>query len=153
MTPGNATLSGELRVMARNVESEMEFINLWMRREHPNANVYGKMRVGRPPAGDVLVGVTRVYPDKIFIENGAVFIVEGKIVPTSAAVGQLENYVRLFPETPEFFFAKDYPVKGILLVAVDRSQVRTFAESKGFEYVVFKPPEVEQIVRDRLRID
>ena len=139
--------------MAKEIDNEMMFINAWVKLVHPTAKNYPRMRVGALPNGDVYQGVTRVFPDKILIENGTVLLIEGKLVPDSRAVGQLELYAREFPLTPEFEFAKDMPVRMILLTTLENKTIREFAESKGMEYVIFKPPEVDRILRQRLRIE
>jgi len=129
---------------------EGQYVNDWIKNFHGKALIYGKMRVGPLPAAGALAGVIRKYPDKIFIENGTVWIVEGKIKPSTAAVGQLKFYADQFPVTPEFYFAKDLPVKKILLTTREDPDVRTFAEKEGLTYEVYLPEWLQKILEARV---
>ena len=138
--------------MARQNElNEMKYINAWVKEFHPRSHQYPRMRVGPLPEGDVLLGVMRVFPDKILIEDKVVLIVEGKLAPDSRAIGQLELYAELFPKTPEFDFAADLPIRKILLTTRDDPTLRPFAESRGIEYVIYLPEWVKIILDERAR--
>ena len=139
--------------MAKEISNEMMFINAWVKATGPYDMNYGRMRVGALPNGDVYQGVTRVFPDKVLVKDNKVLLIEGKIIPDSGAIGQLELYAREFPLTPEFKHLKDMPIRMILLTTLENKTVREFAESKGMEYVIFKPDEANSIVRKRMRIE
>ena len=127
---------------------EGRYVNDWLKAQHPTALVYGKMRVGKKLT---FVGTERLYPDRIFIEDNTVFIVEAKVKPSSSAIGQLNTYAKLFPETDEFFFAKDYPLRKIFLTTRDDVILRPQFESENIEYVIYLPDWLNAIIMERLR--
>ena len=119
---------------------------MWVKQTHPNALVYHKMRVGR---GSSYTGVERYYPDKIFIEDGVVYVLEAKIKRVSSAIGQLLLYNKLFPDTPEFFFAKDFPRKMIMLTALNNDIIEGMAKDHNIEYIVWRPAFIEEELAKR----
>ena len=115
---------------------ENRYVNDYVKNNLPNALSYGRMRVGRKLTN---IGIERLWPDKILIEDGKVIIIEAKIKPTSAAIGQLNEYARLFPETPEFFFVKDYTIRKMILTTRPDRVIEEMAAASGIEYVVYLP--------------
>lgn len=134
---------------AQNEMSEAKYVNDWIKNQHPKALVYPRMRVGPWPNGDRNAGVLRVFPDAILIEDGKVVIVEAKTKPDTRALGQIELYADLFPATPEFYFAKDFPIRKVLLTTRDDMVLRPFAEKKGIDYVVYLPDWLRVILEAR----
>ena len=128
--------------------NEMQYVNMWLKEFHPNALIYPRMRVGQ---SNSLTGAERLWPDKIFIEDGVVNILEAKIKPVSSGIGQLLGYNMLFPKTPEFFFAKEYPRKMVLLTALHNETIEAMAKEHNIEYVVYRPPMIEEELARRTR--
>lgn len=138
--------------MSKAIENEAMFINAYVKEFYPTATALGKTRVGKRPYGSEIYSVTLGYPDKILLLPGEVIIIEGKIKPTTAAVGQLEFYGQQFLETPGFDVYRDFKKRLILLTPIDDPVVRAYAESKGIEYIVYKPKEVNRLLEERLHL-
>lgn len=139
--------------MTKAIENEAMFINAYVAESYPAATALGKTRLGKRPYGQEIYSVTLGYPDKILLLPGEVIIIEGKIKASTAAIGQLEFYGSQFLETPGFEVYRDFKIRLILLTAVEDPAVRSYAESKGIEYIVFKPKEVERLLAERLHLE
>jgi len=79
------------------------------------------------------------WADAIFLEDGQVWIVEGKLRPELGAIGQLEGYKKLFPVTPEFSMYKEWPVRMILLSPFLDLNIAELAKDKDIIYEVWEP--------------
>lgn len=86
-----------------------------------------------------IYSVTLRWADAIVISEGFVIIIEAKLRPEPGAFGQLENYKKLFPATPEFSQWKDWPIKMVLLTPKIDLNLVELATDKGIDYVVFIP--------------
>ena len=129
---------------------ESRLINEWMAEYHLGVPQWKHPRVGPYPGREPekLKGVKRGWVDIIFKENNIIYLVEAKMRPTAAAAGQLLEYARLFPLTPEFSEFKDLPIRMIFLTTSEDEITRATCESLDVEYVVFRPPWVEQYFRE-----
>lgn len=135
--------------MAKKFLPERHLVQKWLETYHPNVLQWKRPRVGPIPgrAPDKYKGVRRGWPDIIFKENNIIYIVEAKVRPQAAACGQLKEYERLWPLTPEFSEFRDLPVRLISLTTRDEVIVRETCEAFGIEYVIFTTPEVEEYQR------
>ena len=135
--------------MAKKFLPERHLVQEWLAKFHPNVLQWKRPRVGPIPgkAPDKYKGVKRGWPDIIFKENNVIYIVEAKVTPTSKACGQLKEYERLYPMTPEFSEFKDLPVKLINLTTREEIIVRETCEAFGIEYIVYTTPQIEAYKR------
>ena len=138
--------------MVAEIKNEMMFINAWVKQEHADAKVYPRMRLGKPQNADPYMKPLLGYVDKVVITKEHVLLIEGKIKPNSRAVGQLLQYKKLFTQTPEFEWAWEYPILMILLTPVENKMVKEFAEDQGIYYIIFRPPEVEELLKKRFKL-
>lgn len=86
-----------------------------------------------------MYSVLQRWADAIFIEDGAVNIVEAKLRPELGVIGQLEGYKELFKVTPEFIAYENWPVNLILLSPVMDLGIAEICSKKGIVYEVWSP--------------
>lgn len=121
----------------------------------PDALMWRRVRVGPFPKDheEAVYGVLRRFPDGIVFDGSSVIIIEAKIQPNSEGLGQLLEYRKLFPETPEFSQFKDRPIRLQLVTTVLDESIKSVADSIGIEYVIFNPEwAVEELNRRKARI-
>jgi len=127
-------------------QGEAKLVNEWLRLNHPQALQWKRVRLGPLPNKQLsqLFKVAQRWADAIYLEDDVIHIVEAKVRPTATAIGQLELYRELFPDTPEFSQFRGKAIKLIFLTTADDVPIRRLCDEKGIEYVVFAP---EFIVR------
>ncbi len=135
--------------MSPVIESEAMYVNKYVKEFYPKATVLGKTRVGAYPEGNAAYSVILGYPDKIILLPGLVIIVEAKIKPSSAAVGKLEFYGLNFLKTPGFEVYSGFKIELQLVTPIEDPAVREYAEGKGMKYIIYKPKEVNYLLRER----
>lgn len=127
-------------------QGEAKLVNEWLRVNHPKALQWKRVRLGPLPKKEFsqLFKVAQRWADAIYFEDDVIHIVEAKMRPTATAIGQLELYRQLFPDTPEFSQFRGKDIKLIFITTAEDVPIKRLAEEKGIEYVVFAP---EFIVR------
>lgn len=94
----------------------------------------------------------RRWADAIITDMKQVIIIEAKMRPDHGAIAQVQTYMELFPETPEFTQLRDLPVYGLLLTTAPDEAVQTVAQKWGVGYDVFVPSfmdEYNQVIIER----
>lgn len=116
-------------------------LTAWLAAEHRTAPQWKRVRLGKSlnPEEAQRFKVLQRWADLIFIEDDTLFIVEAKLRPSPGAVGQLELYEQLLPETPEFKAFQNFPIKKILLTQMEDLSIRKFVEDKGIDFIIFNP--------------
>ena len=122
-------------------QKESVLLTRWLAEFHRTSIQWKRVRLGIPanPAEAKLYSVLMRWADAIFIEDGAVNIVESKLRPELGTIGQLEGYKDLFYVTPEFVQYANWPVKLILLASVMDLGIAQICAKKGITYEVYKP--------------
>lgn len=124
---------------------ESELVNKWVWEFHKSALQWRRVRLGVVPTKEMAKAYMVIlrWADLIFIEGGAVNIVEAKLRPTAGAVGQLEHYKELFTRTPEFEQYWTYPINLILLTPYMDLEIAELCSRKGIIYEHWSPPEIK----------
>lgn len=122
-------------------QREARLVNEYLMKYWPNTIQWKRVRVGpsRNQEEAKMYQVLQRWADAILWNGEEIIIIEAKIRPTAGAVGQLEHYIELFPQTPEFKRYWNKPIKGVLLVAMPDVELASYATSKGLEYTVYQP--------------
>ena len=122
-------------------QKESVLVNRWLAKFHRTSPQWRRVRLGIPanPEEAKMYSVLLRWADAIFIEDGFVNIVEGKLRPDLGTIGQLEGYKELFKVTPEFKAYEDWPIKMIILSPVLDFSTAQFSSKKGIIYEVWKP--------------
>ncbi|NMC34958.1 MAG: hypothetical protein GYA36_21260 [Veillonellaceae bacterium] len=100
-----------------------------------------RIEVGAIPKGEEgpLYARVRRWCDAVIIEDDHVLMLETKMRPKPDVVGQIQNYARLFPETPLFRRFKDMPLKLRVVAAMVDDDIKAFIEANGIEVEIYKP--------------
>ena len=126
-------------------QKESVLLTKWLATFHRTAPQWKRVRLGQA-AGKEEAAYYKVilrWADAIFLEDGAVHIVEAKLRPSLGAIGQLEGYKELFKVTPEFSAYWNWPVKMILLSATLDLNVAELCKKKDITCEVWKPKDWE----------
>jgi hypothetical protein len=130
---------------------EYKLVNDYLAAKYPTKTKWKRVRLG--PLPDVtmsrLFKVANLYADAIVWDEPNIIIIEAKMKPVSSAIGQLEAYAKLFPQTPDFSEYKDDPIKLVLLTTYVNITIQNMCKEKGIEYVVFAPSWVADYWRER----
>lgn len=128
---------------------EWKLLSWWLATFHPNADIMMNVRVGPtvtpgsayvpPPDPGDLLRVRNRWADAIYIEAGAVNIVEAKIEPDPGIFSQLIHYARKFRADPAFVEYAAAPLRLIALVYNDDQSVAQEAPWYGVQWVVYQP--------------
>ena len=122
---------------------ESELVNKWISTFHRSSLQWRRVRLGQVANKEEanLYKVILRWADAIFIENGAVNIVEAKLRPDLGTLGQLEGYKELFKVTPEFSQYWNYPINLILLTPFLDLNIVELCTKKGITYENWQPSE------------
>lgn len=129
-------------------QNEAKWVNEWSAIDHPDCLQWTRVRLGPWATKDQarIYMTTLKWCDHIFVKDGVVHIVEAKLRKLSEAVGQLEMYAKLFPETPMFSEYRNLPIRMILLAPREDADVQEMCRIKGIEYLVFCPDWVRELL-------
>ena len=138
--------------MSEKVERRMvdEFLDInypeWVRLK--NQRLGAVVPPGRPgieiPFEEKYAKGFRRHADAIVSNNTDVIIIEFKIRASIEALAQLEEYGRLFDETPELQTLRWKARRLMLVVAFSDPVVESRAKEKGIEYRVYQPEWVKE---------
>lgn len=120
---------------------ESVLVTRWLAAFHRTNLQWKRVRLGQASgkAEAKFYKVILRWADAIFVEDGKVHIVEGKLRPDLGAIGQLEGYKELFKVTPEFKDYWEWPIKLILLTPVLDLNIVELSKKKGIFYEHWKP--------------
>ena len=121
----------------------------WIATNLPRASVQNEVKLG-PLDTSIVTGASasiaagaasnkRGRIDALAWDATTIYLIEAKAKLDGAALGQIENYLRLLPSTPELQSLMGRAVHPILLVANDDSAVHAEASARGIDVVVYKP--------------
>lgn len=86
-----------------------------------------------------MTGVWRRWCDAVVFQDRRVILVECSVFPDPGHVAQLELYRDLWPRTPEFQDYRDWPVDGILVMALPDPMVSQLAARRTLAVEIFRP--------------
>lgn len=143
-----------MALIRKYTKVESRLLNEWYKEKHWGKPYWTRVRVGRLP--DVpeakYYESLRRWVDMVFVDGDTIVIVEAKMRPKPDAIGQLELYVKLFKETPEFEPHWDKPTRLICLTTRDDRAVRELCETKGIVYEIYRPAWVDDYEAEVLRL-
>jgi hypothetical protein len=132
-------------------EWEAEYVAEYCTRFYQNAKVQYHARLGTfPPelksvaTEEAELAMLRVYArwcDALAILEDQVHIIEGKLLPHHYLKGitELELYILLFKQTPEYKDYRALPTYGVLVVPVEDSVTAQIARARGIKMPIYKP--------------
>jgi len=128
---------------------EWKLLSWWLATYHPNADISMQTRVGPTVAPVVqsafddgtanLLRVRNRWADAIFIDAGALNLVEAKIDPDPGIFSQLIHYARKIRADPTFAEFSSAPLNLIAVVYNDDPSVAQEAPWYGVRWVVYQP--------------
>lgn len=122
-------------------QKENKYVDEWLMIEHPEDLQWTNERLGAIKDKKManLLKITLRRCDAIYIEDRTVSIVEAKLRNDIGAISQLNEYARLFGETPKFRAFWDYRIKKILLVPFEWRDIARACKENNIELVIFRP--------------
>jgi len=81
----------------------------------------------------------RRYPDALVIWPDRILMVEAKIIASGGAVGMLEEYLLLWPNSPDYQAEVLKPIQGAILTAFTDPIARQLAASHGMQWLIYSP--------------
>jgi len=125
---------------------ETDMLNAWLWAKHRFDIQWRRVRLGVLPTKELAKMYMTLlrWCDAIVISDGIVYIVEAKIRPEPGAIGQLELYKELFPNTPEFEQYKGWPVYLVLLSSMVDLNIAELCSKKGIIFEVFTEEQVNK---------
>lgn len=135
-------------------QDEARMVNEYLVQNHRMEPQWKRVRLGvaADPSQARLMRTSLKYADAVVISGNEVLIYEFKITPKLDAIGQLLGYRDLFPITPEFSRYAQLPIRMVLVTTREDRNVRASAEAQGIEYRVFRPSNIADVERRRLRL-
>ena len=122
-------------------QGEAKYINDWLLQFHPTSLQWKRVRLGRLPDKELarMYEVAQRWADAILVEDNTVHIVEAKLENQISGISQLELYLKLFKETPEFSAYIGYPVVLHLVSPFREAEVERMCRERGISYEVYTP--------------
>jgi len=130
-------------------QREWRLLSWWLATFHPNADILMNLRVGptTPLAGVAsmtksMQNLSRVrnrWVDALFIEGGALNLVDAKINPDPGIFSQLIHYARKVRSDPNWQRYNAWPLNLIALVYHNDESVAQEAPWYGVQWVVYQP--------------
>ena len=113
-----------------------------------------RVRLGPTPDKDFarMYKVIMRFADAIIDDGDVILIIEAKMRPEPGVISQLEEYEKLFKETPEFSDYWDHRIQKVLLTTMEDASLRVTCEEHQVKYVIFKRPWVDDYLRMRFRV-
>jgi hypothetical protein len=128
---------------------EWKLLSWWLATYHPAADIIMNARVGPvvaapgltfpAPPSENLLRVRNRWTDAIYIEGGALNLVEAKIDPDPGIFSQLIHYARKIRADPNFADFAAAPLNLVALVYNDDPSVAQEAPWYGVRWVVYQP--------------
>jgi hypothetical protein len=92
------------------------------------------------PGLEAALRVMNWYADGVIFAPDRTVIVEAKVKPNPAAVGQVLFYQRLAPSTPMLATRLNLPIDAVVLFGESDQAVTNFARGYGVEVAIYTPP-------------
>lgn len=138
------------RMRGGELTAESRLLKEWLDRRYPDATLAGRIRLGptrrSAPGGNLtpemeaMLSVENWYPDALILSPNELLIVEAKVNPKPAAIGEVLFYQRLLARTPDLSAYLQYHFQPVVLFGEDDPDVNAFARSLGVRVEVWIPP-------------
>lgn len=127
-------------------------LNAWLWDKHRQDLQWRRVRIGPIPSKQMAreYMVLLRWVDAIVVKEGIVYLIEAKIRPEPGAIGQLELYKELFPQTLEFSAYENYPVQMILLSSIPDLSIAELCSKKGIAFELFSEDDVNRVRREQM---
>ena len=132
---------------------ETRLLSEWLAVRYPDRRKLLRFRVGSDhpsleipglsPAEARMTMVWRRWCDAIVFDNGQLLVIEATVFPKPGKISQLDLYIMLVPATPELAEFRDWPLRGVLLCAIDDQVIRRLASDRGYTIELYRPPWVD----------
>lgn len=125
---------------------ESDMLNAWLWEKHRMDPQWRRVRLGPLPTKLLAREYMTLlrWADAVIINNGIIYIVEAKLRPSPGAIGQLELYDQLFPNTLEFSQYANYSRKLLLLCSVPDIVIAELCSKKGIIMEIFSENAVNE---------
>jgi len=132
-----------------NAQGEMQLVAEWLATlpsSWPNKThlkvgsdplFYGGARL--TPAQSRALGVWSDWADARVVTPTEVWLVEGKLVATGGAYGQLLDYLNQYPSGDDYKLWAPRPVVGVVLCQAERVRTSALFGAMGIRTIVFEP--------------
>jgi len=123
-------------------QDENRLIHEYVDAFYTNQPKWYRQRLGPAmnPENARMMSVINRWADAVVFDGQNMVIIEAKMRPDPGAVGQLQLYAELLPQTPDFTMYANKPVRLVLVTTKEDLSTRTFCEGKGVEYAIYNPP-------------
>lgn len=101
------------------------------------------------PALEAQLRVSNSYADLIGITETEIQVVEAKVVATSGAISQLEEYLTYLPLTPILREYAGRSIVGVLLWAVDKAVPHQMANARGLRVIIYTPSWIQDYLNQK----
>lgn len=113
----------------------------WQSKTHVNVGAQALSYAGAPlsPAQSRAFGVWNDWADARIVTPTEIWIVEGKLVATGAAYGQVLDYVAQYPQSADYQQFAPRAVVPIVLTMASRAFTANFFAKLGVRTILFTP--------------
>lgn len=84
-------------------------------------------------------GVWNDWADARVFTGSEVWLIEGKLVATGGAYGQLMDYLDEYPSSADYLQFGNVPIVGIVLTMAARMRTANLFQAKGIRTIVYQP--------------
>ena len=146
------------RIRGPYINRDRRYVAEWVIKNYPRAQVFYNLRLGLPPReiaaafpgtnADRMARVWKKTCDAVVITDDSMILVEGELRRPLEALGELLVYRDLLSTTPELQPYLGRKVRTVLLCPVEDPSLDLQLRELGIEKAVFRPPWVEDYLRE-----
>jgi hypothetical protein len=138
MAKSQSNAQGELQLVAEWLTT---LPASWKSKTHVNVGAqlleYAGQRL--TPAQTAAFGVWNDWADARVYTGSEVWLIEGKLVATGGAYGQLLDYLDEYPQSTDYQQFAPAPIVGLVLTMAARARTTNLFAAKGIRTIVFQP--------------
>lgn len=133
---------------------ERRFVNDYAWEHLQNVHWQTRVRLGPLPPGKEAAEYSVVgrWADVLVFEPNRVTIIEAKLEPNAKAVGQLDEYAKLFTQTLRFQRYWDSEIRKVLLTTRIDDSVREVCTDHNVWYEVYRPEWIKYWEKRRFKL-
>ena len=151
----------ERRVRGPYTLRDRRYVAQWVIENYPHEQVFYNLRLGGVPSevaarypGIDVNRMARVYKktcDAVVVTKTELILIEGELRRPLLALGELIIYRDLISTTPELKLWSHFPIRTVLLCPVEDPSLDMALATHKIEKAVFKPPWVEQYLKEVMK--
>lgn len=132
-----------------NAQGEMQLVSEWLStlpaawrcKTHVNVGKQELFYAGMSltPAQSRAFGVWNDWSDARVFTGSEVWIVEGKLVATGCAYGQVLDYVNQYPQSEDYQQFAPAPIVPVVLTMAERQRTAALFALQGVQTIVYAP--------------